>query len=78
MPRCNWWPALSTLFCECYKVITEIYISTAAATGNVRELRRLGSLEGANVNGTDERGRTPAHISVEEGQLTSLKVCHPK
>jgi ankyrin repeat protein len=54
--------------------ITEIYLSTAAATGNVRELKRLGKLPGANINGCDERGRTAAHIAVEEGQLEALKV----
>ena len=54
-------------------VITEIYISTAAATGNVRELRRLAGLPGANVNGRDARGRTACHIAIEEGQLESLQ-----
>lgn len=53
--------------------VTEIYIFAAAATGNSRELKRLCSLPGANMDAKDERGRTAAHISVEEGQLRSLQ-----
>jgi hypothetical protein len=53
--------------------VTDVYIASAAASGNVKELRRLGKLTGSNVDGKDSRGRTAAHLAVEEGQLESLR-----
>ncbi len=54
--------------------ITEIYISTAVSTGNVRELRRLAGLAGSDINGRDARKRAAVHIAVEEGQFEALRV----
>ena len=48
-------------------VISEIYISSAAAVGNVRELNRLGKLGGSNIDAADSQGRSAVHVSAQVG-----------